>query len=122
MILPQVQKLRQGPTLTGSCVDCGAMTMDRQLHHIQALVDDAISKGARLLAGGYIRTHADVPQGQFFEPTVLDGVTPAMQIANEEVFGPVMCIMTFRTDEEAIALVNASPYGLGRMIIFFIID
>jgi succinate-semialdehyde dehydrogenase/glutarate-semialdehyde dehydrogenase len=73
-------------------------------------VTEALDRGARIVAGG---TRA--PQhgsDLFFEATVLDGVTDEMEIAREETFGPVVPVSTIRTEDEAIALVNGSPYGL----------
>ena len=67
-----------------------------------------MSKGARVLMGG--KRHA--LGHTFFEPTVLLDVTPAMRLSNEETFGPVAPLFRFRTEEEVIALANASEYGL----------
>lgn len=50
--------------------------------------------------------------GAFFEPTVLEGVTPTMTIAQEEVFGPVLSVLPFRNEEEALRIANGTPYGL----------
>jgi len=69
-------------------------------------IDDARSKGAEVLTGG------KPPQGHFVTPTVLRGVTQDMLIAREETFGPVSAVMKFTTDDEAIALANASEFGL----------
>ena len=74
----------------------------------QAQVDDALSKGARIACGGNRLGEA----GFFFEPTVLLDVTPAMQIASEETFGPVAPLFVFKEDCEAVALANNTPYGL----------
>ena len=66
------------------------------------------AKGAQVLVGG--KRHAR--GGRFFEPTILTGVTPAMAIAREETFGPVAPIFRFETENEAIALANATEFGL----------
>ncbi|KAG5178770.1 Aldehyde/histidinol dehydrogenase [Tribonema minus] len=111
-----VAALRQGPALGRDDVDCGAMVMPAQLDIVQALVDDAVAKGARLLAGG--RRNARFPDGLFYEPTVLADVTHDMRIAREEVFGPVMCILKVPDDSDATAaaLVNDCAYGLGASV------
>jgi len=108
--------LRQGPPLGGDPVDCGAMVMPAQLDIVQRLVDDAIAKGARCLVGG--SRNQDLPQGNFYRPTVLADVTHEMLIAQEEVFGPVMCILKVpnNSDEAALALVNDCKYGLGSSV------
>ena len=92
------------------------MTMPAALARMEALVRDAVSKGARLLVGGQRHVHSKWPNGYYFAPTVLADVTPAMAIAQEEVFGPVVVIMRFATDAEALEIVNACPYGLGASV------
>lgn len=122
-VLPRVQALRQGGPLATTAgggsdanVDCGALVMEAQLDHIQALVDDAVSKGAKLRTGG--RRNPALPEGQFYEPTVLTGVTPDMRIFREEVFGPVMSIIKVPDDSDAacVDLVNDSDFGLGSSV------
>jgi acyl-CoA reductase-like NAD-dependent aldehyde dehydrogenase len=112
----RVAALRQGPAPTeeplGS-VDVGAMTMPRQLRIIQELVDDAVDRGARVLAGGRRNPHYD---GQFYEPTILVDVDHSMRIMHEEHFGPVMVICRVQSESEAIRLSNASAYGLGSSV------
>ncbi|MBM3952274.1 MAG: NAD-dependent succinate-semialdehyde dehydrogenase [Rhodospirillales bacterium] len=78
------------------------------LAKVERLVADAKQKGARVAVGG--RRHA--LGGTFYEPTVLTDVTPAMDIFNEEIFGPVAPLYRFKTEEEAIRLANDTPYGL----------
>jgi succinate-semialdehyde dehydrogenase/glutarate-semialdehyde dehydrogenase len=78
------------------------------LEKVEAHVADAVAKGARVLTGG--RRHSR--GGTFFEPTVLADVTPAMRCAREETFGPVAPLFRFRDEAEAIALANATEFGL----------
>jgi acyl-CoA reductase-like NAD-dependent aldehyde dehydrogenase len=104
--------LRQGPPLQGE-VDLGAMTMPRQLEIIQALVDDAVAKGARVLLGGQPRR--DLP-GNYYPPTILVDVDHTMRITQEEQFGPVMVIMRVDSEAEAVARANDCPYGLGSSV------
>jgi acyl-CoA reductase-like NAD-dependent aldehyde dehydrogenase len=85
--------------------DLGPVCIPQVLERTRRHLDDAVAKGATILAGG---GH----DGQFHEPTVIDGVTSEMEIAQEETFGPVAPIMTFATNEEAIALANETVYGL----------
>ena len=118
-VVPKVKALRQGNPLA-SCgadgkVDCGSMIMPAQLEIVQKLVDDAVKKGATLHCGGKVNPNLN---GQFFEPTILSGVTPEMNIFNQEVFGPVMTIVKVPNDddEECIKLVNTCEFGLGSSI------
>ena len=73
-------------------------------------VDEAVAMGATLVTGG--RARPDLGGTQFFEPTVLTGVTPDMRINREETFGPVVPILSFDTDDEAMHLALDSEYGL----------
>ena len=74
---------------------------------VDRLLADAEGKGATVWCGG-----RPSGAGLFVDPTVLTGVTGQMSLWSEEIFGPVIAIRTFRTEEEAIALANATPYGL----------
>jgi succinate-semialdehyde dehydrogenase/glutarate-semialdehyde dehydrogenase len=75
---------------------------------VESHISDAVTQGAKVVCGG--QRHA--LGGTFFEPTVLTGVTPTMLIASEETFGPVAPLFRFKTEEEAIALANDTPFGL----------
>jgi succinate-semialdehyde dehydrogenase/glutarate-semialdehyde dehydrogenase len=86
----------------------GPLIDAQALAKVEAHVADAVEKGARVLTGG--RRHAK--GGTFFEPTVLADVTPAMRCAREETFGPVAPLFKFKDEAEAIALANATEYGL----------
>mmetsp|Transcript_485 Transcript_485/g.943 ORF Transcript_485/g.943 Transcript_485/m.943 type:complete len:654 (-) Transcript_485:108-2069(-) len=114
-IAEKVKNLRQGCPLSNNLVDCGAMVMDAQCTLIQGLVDDAVAKGAKVHCGG-IRNSSN--GGQFYTPTVLSGVTPDMRIWKEEVFGPIMCIITVPgdDDETCIQMVNDCSFGLGSSV------
>ncbi|HEY7512069.1 MAG TPA: NAD-dependent succinate-semialdehyde dehydrogenase [Vicinamibacteria bacterium] len=80
---------------------------------VAALVDEARAEGARVVCGG-----GPPPRlgGNFYAPTLLDRVTPAMRVAREEVFGPVLSVLTFDTEEEALRLANDTPYGLAAYV------
>lgn len=87
----------------------GPIINARQLDRIAGIVAASVAQGARVLTGG---TH----EGLFYRPTVLADVRPDMPAFADEIFGPVAPITVFDTDEEAAALVNASPYGLAAAI------
>lgn len=82
------------------------------LHKVEELVADVLAQGGRLVSGG--RRHA--LGGTFYEPTVLAGVTPAMRIAREEVFGPVAPLFRFSSDAEAIRMANDTEFGLAAYL------
>ena len=86
----------------------GPLIDDRAVEKVEEHIGDALSKGARVVAGG--RRHA--LGGRFFEPTILADVTASMLVAREETFGPVAPLFRFRTEAEAIALANDTPFGL----------
>jgi benzaldehyde dehydrogenase (NAD) len=90
-------------------VALGPIINDRQVARVQRIVDETIAAGARTVTGGTVN-------GRFYEPTVLDGVTPAMVAFREEIFGPVAAVTTFSDDDEAISLANATEYGLAAAV------
>jgi succinate-semialdehyde dehydrogenase/glutarate-semialdehyde dehydrogenase len=107
-IVQETQALKQGLG-TEAAVDVGAMSNERQLEIVSDHVNDAVQRGARVLTGGRRRINS---AGLFFEPTVLTHVTHDMLVMREETFGPVLPVMTFKTEAEAISLANDSAYGL----------
>jgi len=107
-VVEQTKALRQG---TGAETDIGAMSSERQLRVVEEHVDDAVARGARVLAGGS-RAQGISDDGTFHEPTVLAGVDHTMLVMREETFGPVLPLMIFKTEDEAVRLANDSPFGL----------
>jgi len=105
-VVKETKRLRQSADLDA---DIGAMTSERQLLAVQRHVDEAVDKGATALTGG---DRVADSAALFFAPTVLINVSHDMDVMREETFGPVLPIMTFKTDEEAIRLANATIYGL----------
>ena len=89
-------------------VDVGPLVDEKSRDKVKALVDDAVAKGARVVVGGNARDGA----GWFFEPTVLADVPVDADLSEEEIFGPVAPVTTFRTDEEAVRLANNTRFGL----------
>ena len=90
-------------------VALGPIINQRQVDRIQRIVDESVAAGATVVTGG----RAD---GLFFPPTVLRGVTPAMPAFAEETFGPIAPVTTFREDDEAVELANATGYGLAAAV------
>jgi succinate-semialdehyde dehydrogenase/glutarate-semialdehyde dehydrogenase len=106
-LLAHLTPLRLGNGLDAT-TDIGPLINQQAVEKMQQLVRDACEKGATLLCGG----EPMVGKGHFFPPTLLTHVLPTMRIAQEEIFGPIYAIQSFRTEEEAIAHVNATDYGL----------
>ncbi|MCU1514722.1 MAG: gabD2 [Microbacteriaceae bacterium] len=104
--------LVQGPAFDFS-TDVGSLTLPSQLERVQAHVDDAVAKGAKLLTGGRSRPELGP---LFFEPTVLTGVTSAMDCSRNETFGPVVAITVVDSTEEAVLAANDSEFGLNASV------
>ena len=108
----KVRQLRVGNGMNPE-TDMGPMIHERQLDLVAQQVEDARARGARVLAGG---TRLPELGPNFYAPTVLANVTHNMRVMREETFGPVLPVMPFDTDDEAIALGNDSEYGLAASI------
>lgn len=106
-IASRMSRLRVGDPMDKN-TDVGAINSREQLERITKMVRDAEQRGAVRLA-----VDVAIPStGCFFAPTVLLGVDPADPVAREEIFGPVLSVLTFRTPEEAVEIANDTPYGL----------
>ena len=101
---PLDEQTRLGPLVS-------ATQRERVLNYIQR----GISEGAELLTGG-VEPPEGVTSGFFVRPTIFGRVTPEMAIAQEEIFGPVLCIMTYRDEEDAIRIANGTQYGLAAAV------
>ncbi|HEX5222584.1 MAG TPA: aldehyde dehydrogenase family protein [Verrucomicrobiae bacterium] len=103
----RIQTLRVGNPLDKN-TDIGAINSSAQLQKIRELVESGVAEGAELT-----QSSCALPaKGYWFAPSFLTGVTHAHRVANEEIFGPVLSVMTFRTPEEAFERANNIPYGL----------
>ena len=94
--------------------EVGPLVAKRQLDLLISQVEDAKAKGAKVITGG--NSLEEKLGGAFFEPTVLTNVTNDMRVWKEEVFGPVLPIVKFKTEQEAIELANQTAYGLGSYV------
>jgi acyl-CoA reductase-like NAD-dependent aldehyde dehydrogenase len=107
-LLRRLDTLRVGDPLDKN-TDVGAINSERQLRKIEELVQSGVDEGAEL----HQSARCELPaRGFFFKPTVLTGVSQSHRVAREEIFGPVLSVLTFRTPEEAVAKANNTPYGL----------
>ena len=103
-------KLKVGDTAKDKDAIIGPLINDRQVERVKGQIDDAVAKGARVVLGGGVN-------GRFVEPTILTGVTPDMRIYQEETFGPVVPVIPFASDDEAISIANDTEYGLSSGVI-----
>ena len=101
------------PTVEGRHI--GPLVSEAQYNKVQGLIQIAIDEGARVVAGGTGRP-AGFNRGYYVRPTVFADVDNQMTIAREEVFGPVLAMIPFDTEEEAIAIANDTPYGLAAYV------
>jgi aldehyde dehydrogenase (NAD+) len=93
----------------------GPVSSGRQWDRIQSLIKKGIEEGATLVVGGPGRPEG-LKVGHYVKPTVFAGVTSDMTIAREEIFGPVLCILSYRNEDEAIAIANDTEYGLAAYV------
>ena len=103
------QALKVGNPSTSE-VHLGPLINERQAVNVDRVITETVAQGARLVTGG-------TRQGLFFTPTVLSGVAPGMAAFDEEIFGPVAPVTTFRDDAEAVSLANRTEYGLAASIL-----
>ncbi|MCX7538621.1 NAD-dependent succinate-semialdehyde dehydrogenase [Corynebacterium sp. P5875] len=114
-----VERMRRFTVGRGTDPDTtvGPLSGDDQLETVRDLVDDAKEKGAKVLLGGDTSELPDVPEnGSFYPPTVLTDAPENAEIRSAEIFGPVVSVMTFDTDEEAIRMANDTPFGLAAYV------
>ena len=107
----RVAAMRVGPA-TDPAAQIGPMINQRAVDKIARHVDDALARGARLVAGCTRIQGGARQSGTYYAPTVLCDATPAMELAHEETFGPVAAIFRFHTEEEAVRNANDTPFGL----------
>lgn len=108
----QIKSLKVGDP-SNSDTQMGPLVSEKQLNLLKSQVDDALQNGAKILAQGEVNsTH----NGAYHAPTLLGEIKPSMRVWKEEVFGPVLPIVKFKTEEEAIKLANDTQYGLGSQM------
>ncbi len=111
-LIAAVKSLKVGHAFADESVQLGPLINQAGLDKVQRLVEDAIQQGAECLLGGKPLNLG----GYFFEPTILANIQSTMQIAHEEIFGPVIALHSFDTEEEAIALANDTNAGLASYV------
>jgi aldehyde dehydrogenase (NAD+) len=109
-----VDSIRLGDPLDPAST-MGPLVSQAQYEKVQALIQSGVEEGATLVAGG-LGKPSTVDRGYFVRPTVFGDVTPQMRIAHEEIFGPVLSIIPYDSEEEAIAIANDTPFGLAGFV------
>jgi succinate-semialdehyde dehydrogenase/glutarate-semialdehyde dehydrogenase len=109
--LDRVKALRVGPGFEPGA-EVGPLINEETRKKVHALVEDAVGRGARLVVGGHPIKDGPLASGFFYAPTVLLDVTDEMPVCQEEIFGPVAPVATFRTEEEVIRRANDTTFGL----------
>lgn len=99
---------------TDESTQIGPMVEKAHFDKVKGFLDGAAGEGATLFHGG--RIHTEVGSGWYVEPTIFDNVSPGARLFREEVFGPVLAVTTFNTEEEAVKLANDSAYGLAASV------
>ncbi|MBU0506803.1 MAG: aldehyde dehydrogenase family protein [bacterium] len=112
LIISKTKQLRQGEGVSES-IDVGAMTAKMQLDKVNAQVQEAVQRGANILTGGCLNSKLS---GLYFEPTILTEVDHSFTVVKDETFGPVMPVMPFDIEEQAVKLANDSEYALNAYI------
>ncbi|KAK3819718.1 MAG: aldehyde dehydrogenase domain-containing protein [Benniella sp.] len=107
----KVKKFRVGSGFDSSTTH-GPLVNQKAVEKVRSHVEDAVSHGAKVLAGGHEKSSAPSAEGYFYPPTVLGGMKNNMKIASEETFGPVAGIFEFNTEEEVLAAANNTRFGL----------
>jgi len=111
--LKKIVRVKKVGVAESQNIEIGSLVAKRQLELLQEQVKDAVSKGAKIIAGG--KTPEGL-KGAFYEPTLIVNINRDMRIWKEEVFGPVLPIIFFKTYDESIELANDTKYGLGSYI------
>jgi aldehyde dehydrogenase (NAD+) len=93
----------------------GPLVSKLQFDRVEGYIQKGIAEGARVIAGGSGRPEG-LPTGYFVKPTIFSNVNNQMTIAREEIFGPVLCILPYQTEEQAIEIANDTPYGLAAYV------
>ncbi|TCD64319.1 Meiotic Sister-Chromatid recombination aldehyde dehydrogenase [Steccherinum ochraceum] len=118
----RAQQLRLGCALSRPTdglipvVDCGAMISNDRFDELKALIEAAVNHGAIVETGGQPWPHPYLENGFFFSPTVIGNVDPNSEIAQRELFAPIVLVYKYETLEEAVAIANGTRYGLGASV------
>ncbi|GAA0428346.1 aldehyde dehydrogenase family protein [Lentibacillus halophilus] len=114
-LVDRAKKIKVGPGWKED-TEMGPLISKGHMESVLEYVNIGIEEGAKLLCGGNQITSGELVQGNYMEPTIFSNTTPDMRIVQEEIFGPVLVIQVFDTEEEAIKLANDTVYGLAAAV------
>ena len=114
LFLPRVKALRLGDQMSNP--DIGPKVNRLELDHVQAMVNEALKEGAKIEVGGGRPSGHQYLKGYWFEPTVITGVTNQMALVRDEIFGPVVPVMSFKSYDEVLNLANDCEFGLSAYL------
>jgi len=114
-VVERVKSLRLADPLDDNA-QMGPINSKRHYERVVSMVQSGVSDGAKLMAGGKRPGGSDFARGYWLEPTVFADVNPAMRIAKEEIFGPVLSVFRWKDEQEALKLANSTEYGLTASI------
>ncbi|VEB33547.1 aldehyde dehydrogenase family protein [Legionella cherrii] len=114
-MLKKIPNIKLGHGLDDG-VKMGPLVSSAHREKVEQYIKIGIDEGAKLICGGKRPSGEAFAKGNFLEPTIFDEVTPAMRIAREEIFGPVLAVIPFDTEEEAIQIANDTEYGLAAAV------
>ncbi|MGE7601665.1 aldehyde dehydrogenase family protein [Peribacillus sp. NPDC097675] len=114
-LVRRAQEIKVGPGLKEG-TEMGPLISENHMNRVLNYINIGKNEGAKLLCGGYKIEDEELSRGYFIAPTIFTDATPEMRIVQEEIFGPVLVIQTFETEEEAIILANGTRYGLAGAV------
>jgi betaine-aldehyde dehydrogenase len=114
-MLAKIPRVKLGHGL-GAGVKMGPLVSAAHREKVESYIKIGVQEGAKLVCGGGRPKGAEFAKGNFVEPTIFDDVKPNMRIAREEIFGPVLAVIPFDTEEEAVRLANDTVYGLAAAV------
>ena len=114
-MLEKIPRIKLGHGLTAG-VKMGPLISAAHREKVESYIQIGKDEGATLVCGGKRPSDKDLAKGNFLEPTIFDNVKPTMRIAREEIFGPVLAVIPFETEEEAVRLANDTEYGLAAAV------
>lgn len=115
LLIEKTKNLKIGPA-TSYETDFGPLISQEHRNKVLACIERGIREGAEVLCGGNIPSDAQLKDGFYLEPTILGKVNNQMTVSRDEIFGPVLVVMKFKEEDEAIRIANDSPYGLAASV------
>ncbi len=115
LLIEKTKSLKIGPAASYE-TDFGPLVSQEHRDKVLACIENGVKEGAVVLCGGKIPSGEDLNNGFYLEPTILDKVNNQMTVSREEIFGPVLVVMRFKDEDQALQIANDSPYGLAASV------